>query len=106
MAPNVYAMALHADGGRMFTKPYAAGGRYVDRMSDYCSGCRYDPKQRTGDDACPFSTLYWDFLDRNRRAIGSNHRLQMPYRNLDRIDEGELREIRRRGRALRTDFAA
>ena len=106
MAPNVYAMALHADGGRMFTKPYAAGGRYVDRMSDYCTGCRYDPKQRTGEDACPFSTLYWDFLDRNRSAIASNHRMRMPYRNLERIDDEEMRDIRRRGRALRASFDA
>ncbi len=101
MAPNVLAMATWADGGRMFTKPYAAGGRYIDRMSDYCGACRYDPAQRTGDDACPFSTLYWDFLDRHRRRFAGIRRLQLPLRNLERIDGEELREIRRRGRALR-----
>ena len=101
MAPNVLAMATFADGGRMFTKPYAAGGRYVNRMSDLCSGCRYDPTKRTGDDACPFSTLYWDFLDRNKATLAGVRRMQMPYRTLEKMDEGELKEIRRRGRGLR-----
>jgi deoxyribodipyrimidine photolyase-related protein len=75
MLPNLIGMALHADGGRMATKPYAAGGAYVNRMSNYCKGCRFDPKKRTGDDACPFSTLYWDFLARNEDALRDNHRL-------------------------------
>ena len=102
MAPNVLAMATWADGGRMFTKPYAAGGRYIDRMSDYCGGCRYDPTKRTGDDACPFTTLYWDFLDRNRRRLAGIHRLQMPLRSLERIDADELGQIRRRARDIRS----
>jgi deoxyribodipyrimidine photolyase-related protein len=106
MAPNVLGMATFADGGRMMTKPYAAGGRYVQRMSDHCGGCRYRPDRRTGDDACPFSTLYWDFLDRNRERLGGNHRMRIAYRNLDAIDRGELDEIRRRGRALRREFRA
>ena len=101
MAPNVLAMATWADGGRMFTKPYAAGGRYIDRMSDYCGGCRFDPTKRTGDDACPFTTLYWDFLDRNRRRLAGIHRLQMPLRSLERIDADELGQIRRRARDIR-----
>ena len=75
MLPNLIGMALHADGGRMATKPYAAGGAYVNRMSNYCKRCRFDPKKRTGDDACPFSTLYWDFLARNEDALRDNHRL-------------------------------
>ena len=57
------------------TKPYAAGGAYINRMSDHCKGCRFDPKKRTGDDACPYTTLYWDFLARNEERLRGNHRL-------------------------------
>ena len=76
MQPNVVGMGLFADGGRMATKPYAAGGNYLDRMSTHCADCRYDPKQRTGPDACPFTTLYWDFLDRNQERLSGNRRIQ------------------------------
>ena len=106
MAPNVLGMATFADGGRMMTKPYAASGRYVDRMSDHCGGCRYDPGARTGEHACPYTTLYWHFLDRHRDRLGANRRLAMPYRNLARIDPHELGEIRARGDALIERFDA
>ena len=98
MVPNVVGMALHADGGRMATKPYAGGGAYINRMSDHCGRCRYDPKRRTGDDACPFTTLYWDFLDRHRERFGRNHRMAQPVRGLDRL--GDLDEVRDRAQVV------
>ena len=92
MVPNVIGMGVHADGGLMMTKPYAAGGAYISRMSNYCKGCAYDPKKRTGDDACPFTTLYWDFLIRNREAFSKNHRMGQQLANIDRLsDQDELR---------------
>jgi deoxyribodipyrimidine photolyase-related protein len=84
--PNTLGMSQFADGGLLASKPYAASGAYIDRMSDYCRSCRYDPKQRLGEDACPFNALYWDFLDRNEDALGRNPRLAMPYRNWHRAD--------------------
>ncbi len=106
MAPNVLGMATWADGGRMMTKPYAASGRYVDRMSDLCGSCVYEPGARTGDAACPFTTLYWDFLARNRDRLAGNHRMGMMLRNLDRIDAEEQAEISTRADRLRHNFDA
>ena len=83
--PNTRGMSQFADGGLLGSKPYASSGAYIDRMSDYCGHCRYDVKQRTGPDACPFNSLYWDFLIRNRDKLGRNQRMQMPYRNWDRM---------------------
>nr|WP_066549943.1 MULTISPECIES: cryptochrome/photolyase family protein [unclassified Sphingomonas] len=93
-APNVLGMSQFGDGGLLASKPYASSGAYIDRMSDYCGHCRYDVKQRTGPDACPFNALYWDFLARNRPRLGKNQRLAMPYRNWDRMDEKTQAGIR------------
>ncbi len=106
MAPNVLGMATWADGGVMMTKPYAASGRYIQRMSNHCRSCRYDPGTRTGEDACPFTTLYWDFLDRNRRQLTEIRRMQLSLRNLDRIGPAEMTEIRDQARGLRRSFEA
>ena len=84
--PNVAGMALFADGGRLASKPYAASGAYISRMSNYCAGCRYDVKKKTGPDACPFNALYWHFLDRNVDKLGGNHRLANPYATWRRMD--------------------
>uniref|UniRef100_UPI0035CA3B6C cryptochrome/photolyase family protein n=1 Tax=uncultured Sphingomonas sp. TaxID=158754 RepID=UPI0035CA3B6C len=83
--PNVIGMSQHADGGRLATKPYAGGGAYIDRMSDHCGKCRYDVKQRTGPDACPFNALYWDFLARHERRFRRNRRMVNMYATWDRM---------------------
>lgn len=88
--PNVIGMSQFADGGFLGTKPYAASGNYINRMSDYCGACRYDPKERLGEKACPFNALYWDFLARNRDRLKSNHRLAQPYATWARMS-GDIR---------------
>jgi deoxyribodipyrimidine photolyase-related protein len=89
MVPNVIGMGVHADGGKMMTKPYAAGGAYISRMSNYCKGCAFDPKTRSEEDSCPFTTLYWDFLDRHREEFSKNHRIAQQVRGLDRLKDLE-----------------
>lgn len=92
--PNVVGMILFADNGLFATKPYAASGNYINKMSDYCGRCHYDVKQREGEEACPFNYLYWDFLDRHRKDLGRNHRLSRIYGNLDRMGEARVKTIR------------
>ena len=87
MVPNVIGMGVHADGGAMMTKPYAAGGAYISRMSNYCKPCIYNPKLRVGDTACPFTTLYWDFLDRHKDQFAKNHRMSQQLFGLKRLSD-------------------
>lgn len=87
--PNTHGMALYADGGLLATKPYAASGAYINRMSNFCSACRYDVAAKLGSFACPFNALYWAFLIRNRSKLGDNLRMKMPYRMLDKWDDAK-----------------
>ncbi|TWA92566.1 deoxyribodipyrimidine photolyase-related protein [Bradyrhizobium stylosanthis] len=98
--PNTLGMSQYGDGGVMGTKPYAASGAYINRMSDHCKGCRFDPKKSVGDDACPFTTLYWNFLAKHRKRFTSNGRMRNQYLNLDRKSAEELRAVRRRADLL------
>jgi len=90
--PNVSAMILYADGGRLATKPYAASGNYIDKMSDYCGKCAYSPKIKTGEGACPFNPLYWHFMHRHRRRLEGNRRIGRIYANWDRMGPEKQRE--------------
>ena len=92
--PNTHGMALHADGGLMASKPYAASGNYINKMSDYCSGCAYDVTAKTGPKACPFNFLYWDFIARNRESLSGNPRMALIYKALDRLDPASLSAMR------------
>ncbi|MCU0908653.1 MAG: cryptochrome/photolyase family protein [Rhodobacteraceae bacterium] len=91
-APNVIGMTLHADGGVVGSKPYAASGAYIDRMSDHCGGCHYRVKDRTGPRACPFNPLYWDFLLRHRERFAGNPRMAQMYRTWDKMDAARRAE--------------
>jgi deoxyribodipyrimidine photolyase-related protein len=102
--PNVLGMSQYGDGGIVGSKPYAGSGNYINRMGDYCANCRYDPKKATGDDACPFTTLYWDFLARNRQHIQGNRRMGYQLSNLDRKGDREVRVIRERAETLKSDL--
>ena len=92
--PNTAGMALHACGPRFTSKPYVASGAYIHRQSNYCSGCRYDPAQRSGERACPFTTLYWHFIERHEKALTSNPRTALMAKNLNRLSEAERAAIR------------
>ena len=85
--PNVTGMALYADGGMLASKPYAAGGAYINRMSNYCENCAFDVKLKSGEKACPFNYLYWDFLARNADILSKNQRLGLAYRNLNTMEQ-------------------
>ncbi len=95
-APNVIGMSQYADGGYLATKPYVASGKYIKRMSNYCNECAYSPDEATGDRACPFTTLYWNFLARHRSMLDENRRMTFQMKNLERKPDDELERIRAR----------
>ncbi|HEY9125479.1 MAG TPA: cryptochrome/photolyase family protein [Acidobacteriaceae bacterium] len=94
--PNVLGMSTYGDGGVTATKPYVSGAAYIHRMSNYCESCQFDPKKSTGPGSCPFTALYWTFLERNEERLGKNFRLQMPYQSLRRKPAAELVQLRAR----------
>ncbi len=100
--PNALGMSQYGDGGIVGTKPYCSTGNYINKMSNYCKGCRYDYKEKVGEDACPFTTLYWDFLDRHRETFQENQRMAFAMKNLEKYrKDGDLMEgIRERARQL------
>jgi deoxyribodipyrimidine photolyase-related protein len=99
--PNTLGMSQHGDGGLMASKPYVASGKYIERMSNYCAGCRYDPGKSTGDDACPFTTLYWDFLLRHEKFLAKNQRMAMQLKNLARLDAPKRKAIQQQATQFR-----
>jgi deoxyribodipyrimidine photolyase-related protein len=98
--PNVHGMVLHADGGLLGSKPYAASGAYIDRMSNYCASCRYDPKLKSGPKACPFNYLYWNFLIENEDKLARNPRMAMPYKTLAKMSDDRKAEITHESQAF------
>ncbi len=90
---NTRGMSQFADGGIVGTKPYVSSANYIDKMSDYCSGCHYDKKKKVGEKACPFNSLYWDFYHRHRQKLQNNPRLGFVYPTLDKMDKGKVEEI-------------
>ncbi|MES2713360.1 MAG: cryptochrome/photolyase family protein [Pseudomonadota bacterium] len=103
--PNTHGMALFADGGVMGSKPYAASGAYINRMSNHCPGCAFDVKKAVGPDACPFNALYWDFVARHAETFAKNTRMAMPLMGLRKMAPTKLRDIRAQAAAfLRSDL--
>tara|TARA_B100001079_G_scaffold271154_1_gene287602 strand:+ start:1142 stop:2710 length:1569 start_codon:yes stop_codon:yes gene_type:complete len=106
--PNTLGMSQYADGGILGTKPYCASGNYINKMSNYCKNCRFNYKHATGDDACPVTTLYWDFLDRNLDAFKGNQRMVFQVKNIEkkRTDEALMKQIRAQARELKRRIKA
>jgi deoxyribodipyrimidine photolyase-related protein len=99
--PNTLGMSQYADGGVMGSKPYVATGKYIDRMSGYCKGCRYDPAQRSGDSACPFTTLYWDWMMRHEATMAKNPRMVLQVKNLAKMSAAQRQDVVTRAAAIR-----
>jgi deoxyribodipyrimidine photolyase-related protein len=101
---NTRGMSQFADGGIIATKPYISSGNYIDKMSNYCKQCHFNPKEKTGEQACPFNALYWNFLVKKREVLASNQRMSMMYRILDKKSKEELSAHLERAEMLLTDL--
>ena len=103
--PNVLGMSQYGDGGLMASKPYVASGKYIQRMSNYCKGCKYDPALATGAKACPFTTLYWDYLLQHEVKLRGNQRMAMQLKNLGRLSAEQRGEIQEQAQRVRKGCA-
>ena len=101
---NTRGMSQFADGGIIATKPYISSGNYIDKMSNYCKQCHFNPKEKNGETACPFNALYWNFLVKKREVLANNQRMSMMYRILDKKSEEELSAHLERAEMLLTDL--
>ncbi len=104
--PNTLGMSQFADGGLMASKPYVASGKYIDRMSNHCKGCRFNPAESTGETACPFTTLYWNYLDRHADMLAKNPRMLMQLKNLNRLTPAQREAIGTQAQSLRANKKA
>ena len=104
--PNTLGMSQFADGGLMASKPYIASGKYIDRMSNHCKGCQFNPAEATGHNACPFTTLYWDYLNRHSDALAKNPRMLMQLKNLHRLSEDKKQLIAMQAHQHRSEITA
>jgi deoxyribodipyrimidine photolyase-related protein len=105
MLPNVLGMGLHADGGQTATKPYMASANYINKMGDYCGGCRFNHKQRHGEDACPFNFLYWNFLLQHEDTLRANPRLGPNVLGLRYLDDDERTAVRQQAQNFMDNLA-
>ena len=103
--PNVLGMSTFGDGGLTATKPYVSGAAYINRMSNYCGQCQFDPKRSIGPDACPYTALYWTFLERNEATLGRNPRLRMPYNTLRKKSAEDMEALRERAALALAELA-
>ena len=101
--PNTLGMSQYGDGGVMASKPYVATGKYIQRQGNHCKGCRFDPAEATGQTACPFTTLYWDYLLRHESSLRGNNRMVMQLKNLTRLDAQRRKEITARASEIRAN---
>jgi deoxyribodipyrimidine photolyase-related protein len=99
--PNTLGMSQYGDGGLMASKPYVATGKYIERMGGPCASCAYRPDQRIGDKACPYTTLYWDFLMRHEDLLSRNARMALQVKNLARLSDAEREAVAQRAAAIR-----
>ncbi|MCA9439037.1 MAG: cryptochrome/photolyase family protein, partial [Candidatus Omnitrophica bacterium] len=99
--PNALGMSQYGDGGIVGSKPYCASANYINKMSNYCKHCPYDPKKIVGEKACPFNALYWNFLDRHANRFVNNSRMKFQIKNLEKKKPKEREEIREEARKIR-----